>query len=261
MVREAVKEVCCEFFSNDKSNEALFIQRMYSDGLDRYMKRLERIKFQNCKSVLDAGCGYGQWALALSLMNEQVIACDVDANRLKFLEKLIDKLCIRNIKLDLNGVDQKKYSKSYFDAIFCYSVLYKTEWRKSLDNILHSLKPSGHIYICSNGLGWYLYNYERQHNAAHDYNPRQYAIGSIQKTLDSHLGIKNSSRNKFDYIISSKKIVERLERECSIIYRGIEGGANLNHHITKSGPQPFFIGEFRGVEAVYEIIARRESII
>jgi methylase of polypeptide subunit release factors len=101
VIREAVKEISQQLFTASNSNEALFFARMYSEGLGRYFKRLERIKFQNLKSVLDAGCGYGQWAIALSMMNQRVLACDIDQDRLLFLEKLINLLGIKNIKLDL----------------------------------------------------------------------------------------------------------------------------------------------------------------
>jgi SAM-dependent methyltransferase len=257
IIREAVKEACNELFTASDSNEALFIDRMYSQGLGRYSKRLESIKFQNRRHVLDAGCGYGQWALALSMMNEQVLACDIDDNRLAFLENLTHLLDIKNIKIDKNALDNRIYPPNHFDAIFCYSVLYKTEWTKSLNNIAHSLSPGGLVYICSNGLGWYLYNYHHQHNAARDYNPRQHAIGSIQKSI-GYCSMPNKDNHKsYDMIIPSDKIVEHLGCKFQILYKGREGGADLNQCVAGERTQSFFIGEFEGVEAVYEIVARK----
>jgi hypothetical protein len=135
--------------------------------------------------------------------------------------------------------------------------LNKTDWKKSLDNIVHSLKPGGCVYICANGLGWYIYNYESNHNAVPDYSPRQYAIGSIQKTISSHFNKRDDLYSKYDYIISSDEVVEALFKKCTIIYKGSEGGAILNTCCDGNLPESFFIGEFRGVEAVYEIISKK----
>ena len=46
-------------------NDKLFIQRVFSKGLDSYINRLEAIGFTKKSKVLDAGCGYGQWSIAL----------------------------------------------------------------------------------------------------------------------------------------------------------------------------------------------------
>jgi len=258
IIREVVKEVVDKFFTRKKSNESQFVERVYSNGLSHYVNRLEKIGFKSCRHVFDAGCGYGQWALALSTLNKEVLACDIDDNRLEFLQQLIELLGIKNIKLELNGVDRKRYPPSYFDAIFCYSVIYKTEWSRSLDNMIHSLEPGGHVYICSNGLGWYIYNIESPHKAAPDFNPRQHAIGSIEKTLNSYSGASEDAQLDYDYIIPSHRIVECLKSNCSILYAGIEGGANIKQSKTEKQAQSFFIGEFRGVEAVYEIVARKD---
>lgn len=257
IIREAVREASNNFFTNSNSNEALFIQRIYTDGLGRYLKRLESIRFQDRQNVLDAGCGYGQWALALSLINKQVVACDISSTRLAFLEKLISLLNIQNIKLELNGIDLRPYPRNCFDAIFCYSVIYRTEWVRSLKNILNSLSPGGIVYICSNGPGWYLYNYLYQHNAASDFDPRQHAIGSIKKSIGTFSTKDKKEYEAYDWIISSDKIVKQLERKCMILYKGCEGGAHLSESLPREESQSFFIGEFKGVEAVYEIVAKR----
>lgn len=260
LIHKTINEVCDMFFHADKSNERLFVQRMYSKGIGRYLKRLDRMEFKNYGNVLDAGCGYGQWAIALSMMNEKVIACDTDKNRLEFLENVIRMLDIKNIKLELNGVDQRRYPKHHFDAIFCYSVLYKTKWRIALDNFYYSLKPGGLFYVCSNGLGWYFYNYDNQHNPASDFDPRRHALGSIQKTLDYFSGVREQNPNFYDLILPSKRIDEILKSKFSILYIGSEGGSNINSSLFGELPQPFFIGEYRGVEAVYEILARKNLI-
>lgn len=69
-------------------NDRLFLQRIYADGLDKYTDRLQAIGFAEHEHVLDAGCGYGQWSLALAGMNQAVSACDISPLRVNFLGDL-----------------------------------------------------------------------------------------------------------------------------------------------------------------------------
>ncbi|MDP2193596.1 MAG: hypothetical protein Q8K36_03625, partial [Alphaproteobacteria bacterium] len=61
--------------------EETFFQRVYSKGIAPYVERLQQYKFEKYERILDAGCGYGQWSLALSQLNKEVYACDADHKR------------------------------------------------------------------------------------------------------------------------------------------------------------------------------------
>ena len=43
----------------------LFLQRVYGDELQKYIKRLKAIGFTGARRVLDTGCGFGQRTLSL----------------------------------------------------------------------------------------------------------------------------------------------------------------------------------------------------
>ena len=46
---------------------------------------------------LDAGCGFGQWSLALASLNERVNACDVSQLRVDFLSDMVRQLDVTNV--------------------------------------------------------------------------------------------------------------------------------------------------------------------
>jgi len=58
-------------------NAAAFLERVYGGGFEKYSTRLSQHGFRGFCRVLDAGCGFGQWTLALSWMNQSVEAVDI----------------------------------------------------------------------------------------------------------------------------------------------------------------------------------------
>ena len=72
-------------------NDRLFLRRIYGDGLTKYQDRLNAIGFSEYDHVLDAGCGYGQWSLALAEMNRKVSSCDISSLRIDLLSDLTKK--------------------------------------------------------------------------------------------------------------------------------------------------------------------------
>ncbi len=78
-------------------NDQRFLQRIYSEGIDKYKDRLRAISFVGHERVLDAGCGYGQWSLALAELNQTVSACDMSSLRVDFLSNLVKNLSVSNL--------------------------------------------------------------------------------------------------------------------------------------------------------------------
>ena len=66
-----------------------YLQRMYAGSSTRYEDRLRAIGFVGKTQVLDAGCGFGQWSLAMAGLNHRVWAVDIDCRRLRFGAKLV----------------------------------------------------------------------------------------------------------------------------------------------------------------------------
>ena len=53
-------------------NDSLFVERIFHGGIEKYLRRLNAIELKNFDNVLDAGCGFGQWSIALSQTNGTV---------------------------------------------------------------------------------------------------------------------------------------------------------------------------------------------
>jgi len=235
-------------------NNSLFLKRIYAEGIDKYISRIEAINIVNNSHVLDAGCGFGQWSLALAKCNQKVSACDISPVRTSFLENLSNSLNLSNIEIETCGIDKLPYHNETFDAIFCYGVIFLTPWKESLKELVRVLKPGGKIYVNANGLGWYNFLWIEQHNKADDYDPKSIASKSMQNTLDYE---RNSVFNaESQLIIEPKQLSDELEiLGFQDIKIGAEGELWINHSVPE--PKPFFKGEYFGLTGVYEIIATK----
>ena len=138
-------------------NNMLYIQRIYGKGLDKYLSRINALGFTNYDRVLDAGCGFGQWSLALSHSNKLVDSCDISSTRISFLNSMTKELGVSNINTCESSLERLPYSDNTFDVVFCYGVIFLTPWRESIRELTRVLKPNGKLYISANEVGWYLF--------------------------------------------------------------------------------------------------------
>ena len=165
-------------------NDTLFLDRVFAGGIGPYESRLKSLGFIGKAHVLDAGCGFGQWSLALSALNKQISACDISPLRIDFLREIISEANISNIAPLCSGIDKLPYSDNSFDVVFCYGVIFLTPWRKSLAELARVLKKNGVLYVNANGLGWYLFLLQEEHNKAKDYDPKSLAAKAFSDTLE-----------------------------------------------------------------------------
>lgn len=235
-------------------NDQLFLQRIYGEGLNKYVDRLKAIGFTGKDAVLDAGCGYGQWSLALAEMNKTVESCDISPLRVRFLEALTDQFGISNMTAKVSGIDVMPYTDNYFDAVFCYGVIFLTPWRQSLMELKRVLKPDGQLYVNANGLGWYMFLWKEEHNKADDYDPKAVAARCLCDTLTyDRKGIYEPGMN---LIIEPEGIKQELERlGIKHIEIAHEGGLHLDQSVP--APKPFFKGEYNGQVGIYEVMASK----
>jgi len=229
-----------------------FHKRVWRTDLDIYRNRINNIGFTNFEKVLDAGCGFGQWALCFSENCINVYAIDSDSKKIEDLKQICNLLQIYNINAGVNNIVSTNFEDSYFDAIYCYSVIYLTNYKKSLDEFGRILKPGGKLYLCTNGLGWYLHNLIGDINSSLP-NTRQMAIDTIHNTLDFLSGIIYDSSKQL--ITTSVNIIQYLKNiGFSINFYGGEGTYTKNPEMTIYS---FFNSSYYNEEGVYEIIATK----
>lgn len=180
-------------------------------------------------------------------------AIDSNENRIRFLQEITKIAGIHNITVKNAALEAMGYAPSIFNAIFCYSVLYLTDYRKTIAEFSRILMPRGKVYICSNGIGWYIHNIIGNDNSTLD-DTRQMGIDAITNTVN-YLG-SNKYDSRKQLITPGEMIVAELEKNgfVSILYEG-DGKINLSN---QPDVKAFYHNQYYGEEGVYEIIAEKK---
>ena len=232
-----------------------FARRVFANGTTAYERRLAQYAFIGHARVLDAGCGFGQWSLALARHNRQVAAVDVSPARIAALRALAGRLSVDNLTALSGSIDALPFRSASFDAVFCYGVIFLTPWREALRELVRVLAPGGRLYVNANGLGWYKFLWFTEHNRGSGYEPKEVAAKVLLNTLRYHRG--DPIERGADILIDPDELTAELRSlDCAAIEIAAEGSAARG---TYRGPvtPPFFIGEYRGERGVYEILASK----
>jgi len=236
-------------------NDRAFLRRVFSRDLDVYRRRLQAIGFVALDCVLDAGCGFGQWTLALAELNDHVSSIDLRQSRIAVLKDILRHLGINNVAAHAGRLEQLPYPDGSFDSVFCYMALFYTDWLAALDELTRVLKRGGRLYVTANGIGWYMHLWSNRPNAAPDYDPRDV----VARTFADTVAYERSRRPPTTQIIIEPQVlIEALEeRGFTILDRGDEG--TIHAAPDAPAPQPFFSGSYFGQVGCYEILAGREA--
>jgi ubiquinone/menaquinone biosynthesis C-methylase UbiE len=233
-------------------NDVRFLERIFAKGITPYMNRLKQYGFQKKDNILDAGCGFGQWSLALAQMNKKVYSCDGDAKRIEFLKEIILEKGMSNAEARLGFIDNLPYNNETFDAVFCYGVIFITPWKKSLAELVRVLKPGGKLYVNANGLGWYKHLWYTEHNKTIDYDPQKIAAEAWLNTYYYQKGERVDFPTSI--IIEPDEFISELKKlEMGSIQWDGEGllGNPQNKDV-------FFQKEYFGDVGVYEVMATKK---
>ncbi len=237
------------------SFELGFVKRNYREGdLSPYVERLIGIGFNEIGKVLDAGCGYGQWSLALECLNNEVVGLDIEPKRIKFCESLSKKLSLKSNNFICKNIpDITGEFNNKFDAIFNYASLPLTPFLETIDSFYSMLKPKGKLYLSCYDLGWMIYNIENQHGEDKNYDSRKWAIESIKNTNFYLLNKRFNKHSSNDGLYTPKEIVIDKLKNLGFEIVSICGDG-LTTNTDGRGKHPFFISEYDSYTAVYEIV-------
>lgn len=237
--------------------ESEFMHRVYSTDCNLYLNRLRAIGMLGRGTVLDAGCGFGQWLLCLAGESEEVHGMDVLENRVHATQTAIRLAGIDNAKVMQGALESIPAEDETYDAIFAYSSLCCVPWKQGLSEFHRVLKPGGRVYFTADDIGYALLQWQEQPNRSENYDPRQYTVWGLDNTLHYertgellHPGyVLISPDQARDYLEEIGFRVEQLADEGTIN----EGAAGAPK------PQPFFPGTYQGLTACYEVLAVKKD--
>lgn len=236
-------------------NDAGFLRRVYSGGLDKYKKRLARIGFVEKGRILDAGCGFGQWTLAMAQTSKQAIGMDINSERVSVAFQLASTNGCTNVEFRQATLEDIPYPEETFDAIFCYSVLYLTDYRKVFKEFFRILKKGGDLYICTNGPGWYLYNIIAGPNPSIDFCPRWYGLQTFWNTLiRKRNGLSPRTGARVMAPSTTRRTLHKSGFEVAAL--GAEGTWAIGDDHTLP-PSPNYDARYMGLVNVFEVVARK----
>ena len=122
---------------------------VWARGLAYYRARLRSLDVRtNGSTVLDLGCGPGQWATAAEAEGCQVIACDQKPRRVSREGR----------RFHLVGSDAAllPFQDASFDLVLCNLVLPYVPVEPCLAEIRRVLRPRGWLFGICHGPGYYL---------------------------------------------------------------------------------------------------------
>lgn len=252
-LQQAVDDAArCADISGWSRNDTGFLQRVFKSGLAPYRSRIADLNLRGFESVLDAGCGFGQWSLALSEYNDHVTAVDASVGRIKFLEAVARQEA-PNLRAVVGSIQQLAFADDSFDCIFCYSVIYLTDVSKTLKELVRVLRTGGVLYLVTNGPGWYLKSLIEPRHSTDGYDPVEIAQRAIRRAVDASFGVPSPDGGH--QMLTQAAIEVLLTRSgLDIEHLGSEGSLTMRAAQATWNPYP---NEFHGLEFVNEAYARK----
>ena len=230
-----------------KANDESYAEFICKSPFSFYIERVRRIGFVEKERVLDAGCGFGQWAAALALLNNRVTALERNSSRLAIAKEFTAKSGIDNIDFILGDAVSLPFDDSSFDAIFCYGVLMFLDRQKALKEFSRVLKPGGEIYVSTNAPGWWLRLW------------LQHLFGNRDVRSAAFVALMNGRRGGTPNSTSRADAVNILKSE---LWEGVEAAHEgaIRRSPDYKTPLSCYSGSFLGFDSVIEFVARKKTV-
>ena len=125
----------------------------YDEAMKNIRERFRRnnfdFSFVQGKSLLDAGCGNGRYAVALKLLGfEKVVGLDRSDENIATAEKRLKASGIKDVTFQKGSVLNIPYPDNSFDSVFSNGVLHHTDdMEKGIKELLRVLKSEGKGFL------------------------------------------------------------------------------------------------------------------
>lgn len=121
-----------------------------SDVLPTVKVAMDIFKKNNCKSVMDLGCGTGRHSIYLANQGFKVYAADISETGLEITKSKTEKLNLNNIEFKQHDMRNISFDNNFVDGILCvWTTGHGTleDSRKNVNEIYRVLKPKGVVVI------------------------------------------------------------------------------------------------------------------
>ena len=125
--------------------------------LEGYKSRLRYLGMAGHEQVLDFGCGFGQWSLALADLNSTVFGVDKAERRTTIARALSQQTRTSGEVIFGHSLSELNLGAGQLDAIFCYSVFMFVPGNLFMAEFARLLRPGGKLYVMVDLPGWHLY--------------------------------------------------------------------------------------------------------
>jgi ubiquinone/menaquinone biosynthesis C-methylase UbiE len=126
-----------------------YYKYIFQFSMDQFHQRVDMVGFTDADHVLDAGCGYGQWSVALAEANRRVSACDRDPGMLRIAAAVAQRGGVAD-RIDLRSHDLNSplpYADASFDAVWCWGVIMFVDRDLALREFNRVLRPGGRLLL------------------------------------------------------------------------------------------------------------------
>ncbi len=197
-----------EFLNDQEKNQTLWFNKHYSEFskeeycLEKWrqsmLKRIFEQDYKNSvRTYLDIGCGATGYTVIegakrnnwISFGSDISLEAMIRANNLAKKEGVFDKTAFV-----VSAAENAPFKNEVFDYVSAISVLEHLEFdEKAVENILLSLKPSGHVYICVPNSYWRMWPFlwpVYYYNDLKIGHKRHYSIEKLDKCFVDKFGCK-----------------------------------------------------------------------
>lgn len=226
-----------------------YYRYIFKFGMEVFRSRVAMAGIDGCRRVLDAGCGYGQWAVALSEVNDAVVAFDRDKGMVKIAQDVATHFQRGNIRVEQHDLNSPlPYPDRHFDTVWCWGVIMFVDRDLALREFQRVLAPGGRLWLGAvNSYGRWLLKLV---TAANPFRIDVSVIKMAYKALRY-----GKRRDAFPSLISTGAASKLLAP-----YGFEVEEAAIDGHIDRTGRRrslSIFPPRFLGVEGNIEILARK----
>ena len=216
--------------------------------LDYYSARLRTIGFEGMQKVLDAGCGMGQWSIALSRLNQKVEGVDINMGRLLVAQDLAQSMGKKqNCNFSYSSLESLPFEDGSLDGIFCYGTFMFTNMEKTLNEFHRKLGAGGIMYLNANTWGQYAHLlFDR------GLRGRNWSLikSAIKMTLKTFLRPNQNALVRENWL--RRKLIKTGFSEVMV---GDEGGLQINSNVSRV--RSAYPSAHYGMRNIIEVVARR----